>query len=102
MVSLEPEAANVSIAEKPSLISQATGQPKWVKNKASNKWQKITEAPSSNREICPNLTETFIKEEEEHSEEDVFRKYAGSELKGLNMWQWNRQGMKLQTYLIVL
>ena len=45
-VSLEPETANVSIAEKPSLISQATGQPKWVKNKASNKRQKIAEVLS--------------------------------------------------------
>ena len=44
---LGPESGNV-IAEKPSsLISQATGQLKWVKNnKASNKQQKITEAPS--------------------------------------------------------
>ena len=47
--SLGPESGNV-IAEKPlSVISQVTGQLNWVKNnKASNKQQKITEAPSSN------------------------------------------------------
>ena len=83
-----PESGNV-IAEKPSsFISQATGQLKWVKNnKASNKRQKITEAPSSNTEILRKLTETVMKEEKEDSEEDVFAKYVASELKGLNMRQ---------------
>ena len=86
--SLEPESGNV-IAEKPSsVISQATGQLKWVKNnKPSNKRQKKTEAPSSNTEILRKLTETLMKEEKKDSEEDVFGKYVGSELKGLNMRQ---------------
>ena len=86
--SLGPESGNV-IAEKPSsAIFQATGQLKWVKNnKASNKRQKITEAPSSNTEILRKLTETLMKEEKEDSEEDVFGKYVASELKGLNMRQ---------------
>ena len=86
--SLGPESGNV-IAEKPSsVISQATGQLKWVKNsKASNRRQKITEAPSSNTEILRKLSETLIKEEKEDSEEDVFGKYVASELKGLNMRQ---------------
>ena len=81
--SLGPESGNV-IAEKPSsVISQATGQLKWVKNnKASNKRQKITEAPSSNTEILRKLTETLMNEENEDSEEDVFGKYVPSELKG--------------------
>ena len=83
-----PESGNV-IAEKPSsVISQATGQLKWVKNnKASNKRQKITEAPSSITEILRKFTETLMKEEKEDSEEDVFGKYVASELKGLNMRQ---------------
>ena len=86
--SLGPESGNV-IAEKPSsVISQDTGQLKWVQNnKASNKGQKITEAPSSNTEILRKLTETLIKEEKEDSEEDVFEKYVASELKGFNMRQ---------------
>ena len=86
--SLGSESGNV-IAEKPlSVISQATGQLKWVKNnKASNKRQKITEAPSSNTEILRKLTETLMKEEKEDSEGDVFGKYVASELKGLNMRQ---------------
>ena len=86
--SLGPESGNV-IAEKPSsVISQATGQLKWVKNnKASNKREKITEAPSSDTEILRKLTETLMKEEKEDSEEDVFGKYVASELKGLNMRQ---------------
>ena len=72
------------IAEKPpSVISQATGQLKCVKNnKASNKRQKITEAPSSNTEILRKLTETLMKEEKKDIEEDVFGKYVASELKG--------------------
>ena len=36
-LSLRPETANVNRAEKPSFISQTTGQPKCVKIKASNK-----------------------------------------------------------------
>ena len=84
-VSLEPETANVSIAEKPSFISQATGQPKWVKNKALNMGQKIAEAPSSNKEILQKFTETLITGKKEDSEEGVFGKYVESELKGLNM-----------------
>ena len=86
--SLGPESGNV-IAEKPSsVISQATGQLKWVKNnKASNKREKITEAPSSDTEILRKLTEILMKEEKEDSEEDVFGKYVASELKGSNMRQ---------------
>ena len=55
--SLRPESKYL-IAEKPSsVISQATGQLKWMKNnRASNKQQKITEAPSSNMEILWKLT----------------------------------------------
>ena len=65
-----------------SVIFQATGQLNWVKNnKASNKRQKITEAPSSNTEILQKLTETLMKEEKEDSEEDVFGKYLATELK---------------------
>ena len=77
------------IEEKPSsLISQATGQLRWVKNnKASNKRQKISEAPSPNTEILRKLNETLMKEEKEDSKEDMFGKYAASELKGLNMQQ---------------
>ena len=56
-------------------------------NKATNKRQKITEAPPSTTEILRNLTETLMKEEKEDSEEDVFGKYLESELKGLNMRQ---------------
>lgn len=73
-VSLEPETTNASIAENPSLIFQATGQQKWVKNKASNKRQKIAEVFSSNTEILQKLTEILIKEEKEDSEESVFGK----------------------------
>ena len=85
---LGSESGNV-IAEKPSsLVSQATGHLKWVKNnKASNKRQKVTEAPSSNTEILRKLTETLMKKEKEDSEEDVFGKYVASELKRLNMGQ---------------
>ena len=81
--SLGPESGNV-IAEKPlSVISQTTGQLKWVKNnKASNKRQKITKALYSNTEILWKLTETLMKEEKEDSEEDVFGKYLASGLKG--------------------
>ena len=57
-------------------------------NKASNKRQKITEAPSSYTEILRKLTETLMKEEKEDSEEDVFRKYVASELK-VGTWQVN-------------
>ena len=76
-VSLGSEPGHV-IAEKPSsVIFQATGQLKWVKqNKASNKRQKITEAPSSNTEILRKLTETLMKEEKEDIKEDVFGKYV--------------------------
>ena len=56
-------------------------------NKASNKRQKSTEAPSSNTEILRKLTETLMKEEKEDNEEDAFSKYVASELKGLNMRQ---------------
>ena len=99
--SLGPESGNV-IAEKPSsVISQATGQLKWVKNnKASNKGQKITGAPSSNTEILRKLTETLTKEEKGNSEEDVFGKYVASELTGLNMRQ--KRFAKNETFLIVL
>ena len=86
--SLVPESGNVIAEKLSSVISQATGQLKWVKNnKASNKRQKITEAPSSNTEILRKLTETLMKEEKEDSEEDMFAKYVASELKGLNMRQ---------------
>ena len=54
------------------IISQATGQLKWVKNKAASKRQEITEA-LSNTEMLRKLTETLMKEEKEDSEEDVFR-----------------------------
>ena len=86
--SLGPESGNV-IAEKPSsVISQDTGQLKWVKNnKASNKQQNITEVISSNTKILRKFNETLMKEEKEDSEEDVFGKYLASELKGLNMRQ---------------
>ena len=56
-------------------------------NKASNKRQKITEAPPSNTEILRKSTETLMKEKKKDSEEDVFGKYVASELKGLNMRQ---------------
>ena len=56
-------------------------------NKATNKRQKITEAPFSTTEILRKLTETLMKEEKEDSEGDVFGKYVASELKGLNMRQ---------------
>ena len=56
-------------------------------NKASNKRQKITEAPSSNTEILRKLTETLMREEKEDSEVDVFGKYVAIELKGLNTRQ---------------
>ena len=46
LVSLEPETANASKAEKLWLISQATRQWKWVKHKTLNKQQKNAEAPS--------------------------------------------------------
>ena len=80
---LGPESGNV-IAEKPSsVISQATGQLKWVKNnKASNMRQKFTEAPSSNTEILRKSTQTLMKEEKEDSKDDVFGKNVASELKG--------------------
>ena len=86
--SLGPESGNV-IAEKPSsVISQDTGQLKWVKNnKASNKRQNITEVISSNTKTLRKFNETLMKEEKEDSEEDVFGKYLASELKGLNMRQ---------------
>ena len=86
--SLGSESENVIAEKQSSVTSQATGQLKWVKNnKASNKRQKITEAPSSNTEILRKLTETLMNEEKEDSEEDVFGKYVASELKGLNMRQ---------------
>ena len=53
-----------------------------MKNKASNKRQKIAETPS-NTEILRKLTETLIKE----GKEVIFRTYLASELKGLNMPQ---------------
>ena len=71
-------------------------------NKASNKRQKITEAPPSNTEILRKSTETLMKEKKKDSEEDVFGKYVASDLKGLNMRQKDWQKMKLQTFLIVL
>ena len=83
---LGPASGNIIAENLSSVISQATGQLKWVKNnKASNKQQKITEAPSSSTEILWKLTETLTKEEKEDSDEDVFGKYVPSELKGLNM-----------------
>ena len=86
---ISPEIENASLVEKASLISEATEYPKWVKNKVTNKRQRITEdIPSnSNQEILQKLTDTLTIEEKEESVEDVFGKYVASELKCLNMQQ---------------
>ena len=95
--SFAPETTNFSIAKKPWLISQVTGQPKWVKNKAPNKRKKIAQAPCSNTEALQKLADIMIKEEKEDTEEEVFRRYLASELKELNILQkkivkeWNHK-----------
>ena len=88
---LGPESGNVIAEKSSSVIFQATGQLKWVKNnKASNTRQKCTEAPSSNMEILRKSAETLMKEEKEDSEEDVFGKYSQVPY---NRGGWNSRGV---------
>ena len=49
--------------------------------------------------ILHKWTKTVMKEEKEYSEEDIFRRYVVSELKGLNMSQKRLANNKIKNIL---